>query len=283
MSTDGTFITKEIFADMLEKSVQAAMSSNTSAISAMDLTSFATLAASIAACVSAVMAYRVLKEMQKQRQESSKPVLIASSNSLITKRINPEIEDTPLDWCNIEDHDNDEVGLCASLEIANIGLASAIDVKFIWDIDYDDFIKETLMVARKSLVAWDIVINGEEELVFRYKDEELILDAGFSIPKKQAILPLSQNGVETELTIPDAYLTLVSLYCALQAKNKVEKVNLPCKNLFLEIYYKDINGVEYFDKVMFLFNIWHYAIEDNSTNIKDIMASIDAVRYESHS
>ncbi|MEZ8775910.1 hypothetical protein [Vibrio sp. 10N.247.310.17] len=139
------------------------------------------------------------------------------------------------------------------------------------------------MVARKSLVAWDIVINGEEELVFRYKDEELILDAGFSIPKKQAILPLSQNGVETELTIPDAYLTLVSLYCALQAKNKVEKVNLPCKNLFLEIYYKDINGVEYFDKVMFLFNIWHYAIEDNSTNIKDIMASIDAVRYESHS
>ncbi|MEZ8775911.1 hypothetical protein AB6D80_24770, partial [Vibrio sp. 10N.247.310.17] len=98
MSTDGTFITKEIFADMLEKSVQAAMSSNTSAISAMDLTSFATLAASIAACVSAVMAYRVLKEMQKQRQESSKPVLIASSNSLITKRINPEIEDTPLDW-----------------------------------------------------------------------------------------------------------------------------------------------------------------------------------------
>ena len=207
------------------------------------MTEVISLVTSIAACLSAIAAFVVVRQNYKQRTASYRPDLILVERIL---RLQP-FEQTggmpqPLD----QDGESQ-----VSVPIVNVGLGAARDLKVSWRFPIDQVVSSINLLAQQSLApAYYEHKNGflsmesKTSWAVRWGREEEI---GYVLP---ASIP---EAPPNELPLPMAYVALVSAHYhfALQAHRSdksdgpqpIDVPDLP--RLRCQIDYGDIGGLEH--------------------------------------
>ena len=101
------------------------------------LTELITLAASFAACISALSAVIAILQVKKQRESSYKPDLFLKSRGSIDARFLLKTPNTNFEYLQFV---NDQKDVVHSIlyTIENIGFGSAKNVKILWSFDFKE-------------------------------------------------------------------------------------------------------------------------------------------------
>lgn len=210
-----------------------------------------TFAISILACISSVAAaiiyYFTLKEIRKQRQTTYKPEIFVDNKQFFIKSYSDEKVSKSFFWDDKIKYDQtnnvDNVSNF-SLKCYNIGLGTAKNVKIIFKIDINDFIKTINLLI--SDMESKIRIESKRNMISIYADEINKTITHFEINQNQQlvsfILPVSYNKKEYDFVkLPNYFMDLYTIYFYLRSKQiKESKQN----NFTLDVFYNPIFSIQ---------------------------------------
>ena len=207
------------------------------------MTEMISLVTSIAACLSAIAAFVVVRQNYKQRTASYRPELI-----LVERAVQLQ----PFEQAGGRPQLLDENGESQVLiPIVNVGLGAARDLKISWRFPIDQVVSSVNLLAQESLVpAYYEHSNGflsmksKTSWAIRWRREQQI---GYVLP---ASIP---EAPPNELPLPGAYIALVCghYYFALKARRSGKSdgpdlIDIPdLPELECQIDYADIGGVSH--------------------------------------
>ena len=127
---------------------------------------FISLVTSIAACLSAVAAFVVVRQNYKQRTASYRPDFV-----LVRTPIQSKIFETPDGipyWSN--DGTNDAANKRFSIPLVNVGLGAAREIKVVWNFPIHEFVSSVNRLAQASLTP----VYFEYEITFYHSKNQTI-------------------------------------------------------------------------------------------------------------
>ena len=177
----------------------------------MTVDQYFALVASAAALMAAIAALGTVLMMARQLRAAYRPELALSRAVIRSTRVNGEI--LPRLWIESPESDPDYIpssmyGLC--IEVRNIGLGTANDVRIKWSFPIEEVVKEVNEIAGSGRV---LTYNrGSERLNVRL-DDRRVQSVGWTAHRRGSIdyiMPASIETTPTTLMVPPAYQSVAS-------------------------------------------------------------------------
>ncbi|MDE0393505.1 MAG: hypothetical protein OYK82_01880 [Gammaproteobacteria bacterium] len=212
----------------------------------MTVDQYFALVPNAAALITAVAALATVVIMACQLRAAYRPELALSRAMIRSTRVNGEI--LPRLWITSAEFGPDYVpssmyGLC--VEVRNIGLGTAKDVRMKWSYQIEEFVKEVNDIAGNERV---LRYNLESERLNVRLDDRLVQSVSRGAHRKESIdyiMPASIEPTSTKVMVPLAYQSAASAMVFFCGTTK-EMQNVPSlPPLKLEIRYKDIGQREH--------------------------------------
>lgn len=198
--------------------------------------------------ITAVIALLTINEMRKQRVHSYHPDINMANFSFYVYKgdFDDEIDSIYLYSFKDRKDENEKIDGFNELKIGinNIGFGVAKNVKWHWNFD---LIQAQKIICKNKGVKWE---NGEDFLTIDSK--KVNIKWAFDINEDNIgesfnfILPYSNENRETEIVIPDYFISLYWLYMVIQIGKKGPKKALEdtFPPLELNVNYTDIHSNE---------------------------------------
>jgi hypothetical protein len=182
------------------------------------------LLASVGACLSAVATFLTVRQIAKQREASYRPELALSRVYVECSKDPIAQGPLPTHWVpKGKDGTSDLQTRSLLLPLRNVGLGTAKAVSVTWSFPFELVTSQVNELAQKSLSA--AYFTFEKELL-SLKSQEFGNSTSMWVNQKNTavdyILPASVDREPTPLTLPHAYITLISSLYYFSAKNKTE-------------------------------------------------------------
>ena len=204
------------------------------------------LVTSIAACLSAVAAFLVVRQNYKQRTASYRPDFV-----LVRTPIQSKIFETPggiPHWSN--DGTNDAANKPFSIPLVNVGLGAAREIKVIWKFPIHEFVSSVNRLAQASLTP--VYFEYENNVLSFKKSDNRWAVLWHSESHIDFVLPTSTDQTNTDLMVPLVYISLVSYFYQFAISGndnehrKIGVTNIPdIPPLKCRIEYRDIGEVQH--------------------------------------
>ena len=209
----------------------------------MSIDQFISLAASIAACLTAIASFIAIIQNSKQRRESYKPQLVIK-NILFEATSNGVANHIPDKW---ESKEFTSQKNFFSLPLVNIGLGTARQIQAEWFFDFDSYIQKINKSAQKAFIPAYLEYKKEQEQLHIKIQQKTSSLNRWNIQKKQQIdfvLPISLTVKETDLRIPHAIIDVISTDSFLFMDKNDEKNYSPSEipTIELQLSYLDLGN-----------------------------------------
>ncbi|MCE9508049.1 MAG: hypothetical protein K8R48_07030 [Alphaproteobacteria bacterium] len=206
--------------------------------------------------LAALAAFLTLLEMHRQRKHSYKPDIVP-----IEKTFNGYFESAifctwkeniPQKLAKRDKTTSADVDI--KLSLFNLGNGAAKNLQFEWDFEFESFIKKLNSINKKAETGIEIDNSGP---LLQFKENGQC-KIGVNLKpnlkdRKDYLLPASIEREGLKISLPMAYIWLVSNYFYLRFKILSKDLPFGIPDLRLNIEYSDIAGNKY--QTVFLFNI----------------------------
>ena len=207
----------------------------------MTIDQYFAFVASAASLVTAIAALLTVLMMARQLRAAYRPELALSQSEIRSTNVNDEI--LPRLWIVSPESNADYIPSSMydlHIEVRNIGLGTAHDVRIKWSFPIEKVVKEVNDIGEIGRV---ISYNSASERLHVRLDDRLVQSVWSKsqcIRSIDYIMPASIETTPTTLMVPPAYQSVTSamVYCCGKIKEMQKTPNLP--SLKLEIRYKDI-------------------------------------------
>lgn len=203
--------------------------------------------------ITVFLVFLTLREMEKQRRASQKPVLIIPNVTILGFSNSNELFIASR-WSNKESRSESyEVGKLPKITIYNIGTGAAKEIKIKWNFDIQSTLKSIQEYCHKNSLP--IVATSENGFLTTEFNGNLFGSniQGVSNVEHAYLLPASVTSEGLESELPATFLNLASIMTFLKAHqanllsstNKLSSSNFEMPILHFEIQYYDISGNKY--------------------------------------
>ena len=209
----------------------------------MAVDQYIALAASVAACITAMATFWIIRLMARQQRAAYQPELALSQAIFTSTRVSEEI--LPRVWTESRHsecygHDPDSAIRGLVMEINNIGLGTANGISVKWSFPMEKAVQEVNELAGSMRV---LAYHRESgRLHVTMVDGKIIRSTPWQSIQRSSIdyiLPAATEKVPTQLRIPDAYALVISAMAFFYERVKPQReMSIPV--LRLDMRYRDI-------------------------------------------
>lgn len=216
------------------------------------------LSASVAAALSAFATFLTVREMKQQRQLVHRPDLVVlpvalkatveASDGVAVERAVPAVpEGLPIHWEGKSGRDLVSSGPFIAAAISNIGVGGAKGIEATWSAPIESFSADINAMAQRALTPAFYEYRSER---LTFKSESLggmtMMWGNTKTQHLDFVLPASTQGSSVALSIPFAFLHLISAYIHVFTRlDKDSRPQFSIPPLSLTLAFTDIASVEH--------------------------------------
>lgn len=221
------------------------------------------LISALATVAAALIYYWTLKELKKQRENTSRPHLFIDNTYFYVQGIENENYILPIIWSSepknfmTVEFPNDFKFAEFHLSCFNIGFGAATNIRYEFSYDIDKFLKNIRLLEKEIHENDRIKINSNNYFISFSPANEKMPQRKFAINIDNNlkhyisyILPVTVKNKSTNVKLPSHYLELINVYVYyLKSADKLKNIDLLIPPLTTKVEYLDINRKKHEEKL----------------------------------